>query len=229
MAFSPDMKAVEKIYFENTNEMYKLAFVHTSISFEASNIVSQTFGNILTNEKAYKKALSSKEGLFSLIYQGCMDFFRRKARKKIKLERLSQMKVPFAIDEGLVELLHLPYNVKAPLVLCVDMNYSPVEAAQIMSCSEKKVTHALERAKKQLKADNWQKAKAKLETIKLSEETFVRNFDILALDYREKGTGFATKLRLRRFKRALDVAVPFIAIGIIALIIIAYLYTQKYH
>lgn len=225
MPFNPDIDKVQKLYFENIDSLFRLAFAHTSISFEASNIISNSFRNVLTSELLYRLATSSEEGIYSLIYKGCIDFYRRKARKKIKAEKLREMKVPFEITDSTMKLLHLPTKLKAPLILH-ELGFNDESIAFITKTSSKRA-EALRNKAASLLGEDMSSVKAAITEIHLSEETHIRNFDILKFDYNE--TGFAAKQRLKRFKRMLDIAVPFIALGIIIFLVIAYFYTTQYH
>lgn len=225
MPLKADIEKIQKIYFDNIDDLYRLAFVHTSISFEASDIISNAFRNALTSELLYRLATSSREGIYALVYRGCMDFFRRKARKKIKAEKLREMKVPFEITDSMVKLLHLPMKLKAPLALH-ELGFSDEDIAFITKAPPEKAAGLRGKAVSAL-GESESAAKKAIGEIHLSEETHVRNFDILKYDFNEGG--FKARQRLRRFKRILDIAVPFIAAGIIIFLVIAYFYTTQYH
>lgn len=226
MSFSPDASAIEALYFENADDMYRLAFIHTSISFEASKIVNNTFSDILTNEKVYNKAFASRESLMKLIYNGCMDFYRRKARKKIKPEKLREMRVPFKITDLMVEILHLQTSCKAPLMLDY-MGFSLSEISFITDKSENSAQRSLDEALKRMEGSSKEEISAELESMVLSKETYVRNIDKLLYERGERG--FAASQKLRRFKRKLDIAIPFIAIAVIGFIVFAIFYTAPYY
>lgn len=216
----PDHNAVEKLYKQQASSLFMLYFIHTSQSGETRALIKEQVGDWLTDARSYAAAKTGIPAALRQAHRLCMQYYRRKPRKKIKAERLKKIQQSFPITDDLISVLHLPLDVKSPVVLCFGLGFSSQEAAIILKCSEAWVTKRLNQAKARLNKSP-EEIKAVLNNVRLPESKLDDIFDRIIVDASEKG--YSGKRRLNRWKRNLDRIITYIAAVFLILLLFAFL------
>lgn len=215
-----DSTAAEQLYRKYASPMYLLYFIHTCLGDDTSALITEQAGDWLT---APKSIAAAKAGLSAVLRQAhslCMQYYTRKPRKKIKAELLKKAQLPFPMTDKLIAVLHLPIDIKSPLVLCFGLDISQQDTAKILSCSEARVAKRLKEAQSKLNMSP-QEIRAVLDGVRPPESELSGIFDCLAVDAEEKG--YRSKRRLNRWKRNLDRIVPYISLAILLLLLLVFL------
>lgn len=221
-SFHADMDKLEALYLENADAIFLMAYIHTSLTQNTTAVIQDTMQNIAAHEKSYTLAMSGRQGLLYLLHDSCMEYQRKKPRKKVKADMLKKTSVPFEMSDLLIAILHLPYECKSSLVLCQGLGYSPAAAAGILRKSESSVSRHLAAAAARLEtAGSWNSVRQTLQSVRASLQTHQRIIDKVVVTVNEKG--FEGKQRLKRFKRGMDDAIPYMALCILALCLFSFL------
>lgn len=210
MQFLAENHELEQIYEKSAGAMYGLAFIHTSVSQNAVSIINSTMLETATNQKAFETAQSGTAGTLQILHQFCMDYYRKKARKKIKAEALKKSSLPFAVTGCLIDILHLPPAVKTPLFLRDYCGMQTAEIAKTAALSENRTRRLLEKADTALhKNYDRDTVRSTIKSIAINRQSQQRIIDKVMLLLSEKG--ILGKLQAKRVKRGLDAAIPYIA------------------
>ena len=215
--------SLETLYAEHANELYLLAYIHGTLPSEAMDILKDFFLELLTNPKSdsrlHDENLTPKLSSMRLLHETCMEYYVSKFRKKRKPDELRESSTPFSVTEDLIAILHLPSNLKTPLVLRYGLNLSAEEAGKVLNRSLKSVESACEKALNKLHKTAAEAAKT-LESVSLKDDTHQRIIDKCLVAANENGVSGQQKFR--RFKRTLDKIVPYAAAFILLICLFAY-------
>lgn len=210
----------EKLYLAQAEGMFRLAFVHSCQMAETELLIREVLAELLTAKKAMETARHGETGMLRLMHKACMRYYEKKLRKKIKLENLKKQTLPFPICDGLVQILHLPYGLKSPLVLRLGLHLSPEAAGKVLGYGPKRVEKKLKKAQKRLSMPAGE-VQALLQAVRIPESDRQHLFDRVQTDAAEQS--FRGNERLRRFTRRMDRAAPAAAALVLLLLLSGYL------
>lgn len=220
-AFSADPTQLERLYTEHIHELFALAYLHTAKPSDAEELLYGLFADISASEKANRLAMSGKDGLLRLAHRSCMDYYLAKMRKPIKERDLDAQRLPFSMSAQLKALLRLSYTMKTPLFLRYRLGLSYEESAKILGCTAGRVKSLVRRGLQKAGISEGETQKA-LHSIALgSAGTSQRIYDKLTRNLSDKK--YMDKQNTRRFKRKMDHAVPYVTLGILLILLFAFL------
>lgn len=221
--FTADHDLLEKLYLENKDHIFRIAFLHGCRTDEAITLINNTLLDIASSESRTGKSRSGA-GMLHYLHMMCMDFYRKKLRRNIKAEQLRGQSLPFGMTDILIDILHLPPDTKTPLAAHFGCGFSIEDTAKIVGKRPEFVTRQLHTAKKRLSKYSEVEIRESLESVAVNSDTHQRIIDKFILSITEKGTG--PKQSLKRFKRSLDHYVPYITLGLIVFILFCFLAVQ---
>ena len=165
-----------------------------------------------------------REGFFRAAYLNCLDnsLRRPKRRKKKKDSPLEEVPraLPFTLTDPLRQVMKLRLAHKAALFCRERLGLSGEESARVLGTSPLRAQRLAESALKKAGVTQGQ-ARANLEALAPGPENLERVWQEF-LDQQGRG-GFAARQRCRRARRFLDAAMPYLALGVVAVCAAAYL------
>lgn len=222
MAGTPELQEVSQLYFSQAPRLFALCYLHTGGPKGASALLHTLLCDLLLSPRCWKQASSGDAGLFRWAQGLCMDRYWNRPRRKRKKNAPPSAPgptLPFTMTDSLRALLDLPPQYKAPLYLRLALGWSLEDTARAAGCSPKRAESLVERGLKKAKLTP-ERAAEVLSSIAPTESGPQEIWDSFLVSREDKG--FAGSQRLRRFKRWLDSAIPFIALGVVSLCALAY-------
>ncbi len=220
----PELSQAEALYFAQAPQLFGLCYLHAAGPRGANALLHTLLCDLLYSPRRWRLAQSGRAGLFRCAHLACLDQnLKRPKRKKEKggQREAQQLKaaLPFSMSDGLRALLRLPAKYKTPLYLHLGLGWSLEETAAAAgggaNQAGKRVKAGLKRA-----GLTQERAQGLLSQLAPGGDSPQRVWDSFLTDREEKS--FAGRQRLRRFKRWLDNAVPYIALAVVALCACAY-------
>ena len=220
MAFSAELSELESLYFQHAEGLFALCFLYTGKSGTAFALMRTALCDLCYSEAQWKLAQGGEEGFFRAVHKTCMDYYvknprgKQKKRGKEASGSSSGAALPFSLTDPLRSMLRLPVKFKTPLYLCLGLGWNADRAALALGGSPARVEGLVGAALKKLDMPR-ERAQTILSSVHAGEDAVQRVWDRFLTDRDEQG--FEGKQRLRRFKRWLDNAIPYIALGVVAL------------
>lgn len=215
-----DNKKIERLYIENSEAAFRLAFVHTCSSEETRDIINGSLLDAASSESIYAKVSKSPGAYLREIHRLLIAYYKKKLRKPVKTDVLKRMNVPFEMTDIMVDILHLPIDCKTPLVLTYSCGFSVEEAAAIAGKRRGYIERQLKRAKKELSKYTDEQITACLKSIVVPETTHRRIIDKFFVSAEDKK--FGGNRVFKRFQRRADELLPYICLVIILFIIFCF-------
>lgn len=227
MADSPQLRQVEQLYLSHAEALFGLCYLHAAGPTAANALLHTLLCDLLVSPRCWRLASSGTAGLFRCAQNVCMDQYLKRPRRKRKKPQkngqehpsLPRASLPFTMTDSLRAILRLPAKYKAPLYLRLALGWNAQDTAIVAGCSPKRVEKRIAAGLKKTKLTE-DTARKILTAIAPTEYGPQEIWDGLLVDREDRN--FAGKHRLRRFRRWLDNAIPYVALGTIALCILAY-------
>ena len=235
MAFKADISKIERSYLKFADAAFALCFLSTGQGSTAFDLIRIALSDMTCSKKRSALANSTDEGFLRVFHLACTEFYEDNPRKRSRREQKQKQRarktegesagsgspvgaLPFSLSDPLRRILKLSPKYKTVLYLTLVLGWDSERAARVIRGSKKQaeilVKVALEKTR--LTKDV---AKKVLLTVN-SGGGAERIWDRFLVDREEKG--FEGKQRLRRFKRLIDTAMPYLACGALALGVIAF-------
>lgn len=223
MAFSPDLEQARKLYMPYGLELFALCYLHAGGPKGANTLLQTLLCDLITSPRCWRLASASREGLFRCAHNVCMEQYykrpkRRKKRKKGEAEP-PRPTLPFVMTDSLRAIIDLPPKYKTPLTLRLALGWGPEESAAVIGGPAARVDRLTARALKKAGLTE-ERARQALSTVAPLPDGPEEQWNSVLVDREDKS--FTGQQRLRRFKRWLDHAIPYIALGTIAFCVFAY-------
>lgn len=230
MSFSADISQLEELYLKHGEGMFALCFLYTGKAGPAFALMRTALSDITYSKKQWRLASSGEEGFYRAVYRSCMDYYEKnpsgkprkrlfKKKKKEESPSFSRSPLPFSLTDPLRAILCLPAKCKAPLYLLLGKKWDPEKAAKCLGGSPRRFQPFIAAALKKLDMPQ-ERCSAALKSISVGRDTLNAIWEHFLTDMDQQG--FEDKQRLRRFKRWMDNAVPFIALAAVAFCALAY-------
>lgn len=223
MAFSPDFRQARQVYLSHGAELFALCYLHAEGPKGASALLNTLLCDMAVSPRCWRLASSGREGLFRCAHNVCME--RAYARPKRKKKRKNgepdapRPSLPFVMTDALRALLRLPAKYKTPLYLRLALGWGAAETAAVMGGSAARVERLVARGLKKAKLTE-ERARQALRLLAPLPDGPEEQWDSFLVDREDKG--FAGQQRLRLFKRWMDHAIPYIALGVVVFCVLAY-------
>lgn len=224
-SFTPDLDQLHELYRQYGADLFALCYLQAGRPAQALDLMAASLCDMAASPKLWELAASGKEGFLRVGHLNCVDAsLRRPKRPKRKKDASGQeaprAALPFSLTDPLREILKLRLPARTALFCRERLNLSWEAAARLMGTSPARCQRLYGAALKQAKITAGQ-ARANLETLSPGEETLDAAWEEF-LSQRGQA-GFSTRQRYRRARRAMDVAMPFLALGVVAICVVAFL------
>lgn len=224
-SFTPDLDQLHELYCQYGADLFALCYLQAGRPAQALDLMAASLCDMAASPKLWELAASGKEGFLRVGHLNCVDAsLRRPKRPKRKKDASGQEApravLPFSLTDPLREILKLRLPARTALFCRERLNLSWEAAARLMGTSPARCQRLYGAALKQAKITAGQ-ARANLETLSPGEDTLDAAWEEF-LSQRGQA-GFSTRQRYRRARRAMDVAMPFLALGVVAICVVAFL------
>lgn len=224
-SFTPDLDQLHELYRQYGADLFALCYLQAGRPAQALDLMAASLCDMAASPKLWELAASGKEGFLRVGHLNCVDAsLRRPKRPKRKKDASGQeaprAALPFSLTDPLREILKLRLPARTALFCRERLNLSWEAAARLLGTSPARCQRLYGAALKQAKITAGQ-ARANLETLSPGEDTLDAAWEEF-LSQRGQ-VGFSTRQRYRRARRAMDVAMPFLALGVVAICVVAFL------
>ena len=224
-SFTPDLDQLHELYCQYGADLFALCYLQAGRPAQALDLMAASLCDVAASPKLWELAASGKEGFLRVGHLNCVDAsLRRPKRPKRKKDASGQeaprAALPFSLTDPLREILKLRLPARTALFCRERLNLSWEAAARLLGTSPARCQRLYGAALKQAKITAGQ-ARANLETLSPGEDTLDAAWEEF-LSQRGQA-GFSTRQRYRRARRAMDVAMPFLALGVVAICVVAFL------
>ena len=224
-SFTPDLDQLHELYRQYGADLFALCYLQAGRPAQALDLMAASLCDMAASPKLWELAASGKEGFLRVGHLNCVDAsLRRPKRPKRKKNASGQeaprAALPFSLTDPLREILKLRLPARTALFCRERLNLSWEAAARLLGTSPARCQRLYGAALKQAKITAGQ-ARANLETLSPGEDTLDAAWEEF-LSQRGQA-GFSTRQRYRRARRAMDVAMPFLALGVVAICVVAFL------
>lgn len=224
-SFTPDLDQLHELYRQYGADLFALCYLQAGRPAQALDLMAASLCDMAASPKLWELAASGKEGFLRVGHLNCVDAsLRRPKRPKRKKDTSGQEApravLPFSLTDPLREILKLRLPARTALFCRERLGLSWEAAARLMGTSPARCQRLYGAALKQAKITAGQ-ARANLETLSPGEDTLDAAWEEF-LSQRGQA-GFSTRQRYRRARRAMDVAMPFLALGVVAICVVAFL------
>ena len=224
-SFTPDLDQLHELYRQYGADLFALCYLQAGRPAQALDLMAASLCDMAASPKLWELAASGKEGFLRVGHLNCVDAsLRRPKRPKRKKDASGQeaprAALPFSLTDPLREILKLRLPARTALFCRERLNLSWEAAARLLGTSPARCQRLYGAALKQAKITAGQ-ARANLETLSPGEDTLDAAWEEF-LSQRGQA-GFSTRQRYRRARRAMDVAMPFLALGVVVICVVAFL------
>ena len=224
-SFTPDLDQLHELYRQYGADLFALCYLQAGRPAQALDLMAASLCDMAASPKLWELAASGKEGFLRVGHLNCVDAsLRRPKRPKRKKDTSGQEApravLPFSLTDPLREILKLRLPARTALFCRERLGLSWEAAARLLGTSPARCQRLYDAALKQAKITAGQ-ARANLETLSPGEDTLDAAWEEF-LSQRGQA-GFSTRQRYRRARRAMDVAMPFLALGVVAICVVAFL------
>ena len=224
-SFTPDLDQLHELYRQYGADLFALCYLQAGRPAQALDLMAASLCDMAASPKLWELAASGKEGFLRVGHLNCVDAsLRRPKRPKRKKDTSGQeaprAALPFSLTDPLREILKLRLPARTALFCRERLNLSWEAAARLLGTSPARCQRLYGAALKQAKITAGQ-ARANLETLSPGEDALDAAWEEF-LSQRGQA-GFSTRQRYRRARRAMDVAMPFLALGVVAICVVAFL------
>lgn len=224
-SFTPDLDQLHELYRQYGADLFALCYLQAGRPAQALDLMAASLCDMAASPKLWELAASGKEGFLRVGHLNCVDAsLRRPKRPKRKKDTSGQeaprAALPFSLTDPLREILKLRLPARTALFCRERLGLSWEAAARLLGTSPARCQRLYGAALKQAKITAGQ-ARANLETLSPGEDALDAAWEEF-LSQRGQA-GFSTRQRYRRARRAMDVAMPFLALGVVAICVVAFL------
>lgn len=224
-SFTPDLDQLHELYRQYGADLFALCYLQAGRPAQALDLMAASLCDMAASPKLWELAASGKESFLRVGHLNCVDAsLRRPKRPKRKKDTSGQeaprAALPFSLTDPLREILKLRLPARTALFCRERLGLSWEAAARLLGTSPARCQRLYGAALKQAKITAGQ-ARANLETLSPGEDTLDAAWEEF-LSQRGQA-GFAARQRYRRARRAMDVAMPFLALGVVAICVVAFL------
>ena len=224
-SFTPDLDQLHELYCQYGADLFALCYLQAGRPAQALDLMAASLCDMAASPKLWELAASGKEGFLRVGHLNCVDAsLRRPKRPKRKKDTSGQEApravLPFSLTDPLREILKLRLPARTALFCRERLGLSWEAAARLLGTSPARCQRLYGAALKQAKITAGQ-ARANLETLSPGEDTLDAAWEEFLSQQGQ--AGFSTRQRYRRARRAMDVAMPFLALGVMAICVVAFL------
>ena len=221
MAIRPELPQLEALFQRHARGLFGLCYLHGGSPRKASALLCSLLCSLLATPRWWQRAQGSPAGLFRCAQAVCMEQYYKRPKRAKKAAPAPQPGpgLPFVMTDALRALRKLPPRYKTPLYLRLALGWGAEDTAAAIGGAPARADRLVRAGLKRARLTEGRAAQA-LSAIAPAEGGPQDVWDAFLVEQSEKG--FAGRQRLRRFQRGMDSAIPYIALGVVALCVLAY-------
>lgn len=211
---------IEPLFLQNARGLFALAYLHAGGPSGAQALTHTLLCDLACSPRLWQRASSGTPGLYRCMHSLCLDqYYRRPKRKKKGQRPAPGPRLPFTLTDALRTLMRLPPRCKTPLYLHLALGWGLAEVAAVIGGPATRASRLVAAGLKRAKLTPAQAAAA-LSPVSPAEGAPEELWASFLVDHESRT--FPGQQRLRRFKRAMDRAIPYIALATVAFCVLAY-------
>ena len=225
-SFKPDLPQLKELYDQWGGDLFALCFLQAGRPACAQDLMVSALCDMASNPRLHTLALSGREGFLRAGYLTCRDAsYRRPKRHKSRKgdsgspEQGVRPALPFLMTDTLRGILKLRLPLSAALFCRERLGLDPDAASQLLGCSPLRGERLHATALKKAGITQGQ-ARAALEPLAPGAWELTRAWE--EFERQQAQPSFGARRRYRRIRRAVDTAVPYLALVVVALCATAY-------
>ena len=225
-SFKPDLPQLKELYDQWGGDLFALCFLQAGRPACAQDLMVSALCDMASNPRLHTLALSGREGFLRAGYLTCRDAsYRRPKRHKSRKgdsgspEQGVRPALPFLMTDTLRGILKLRLPLSAALFCRERLGLDPDAASQLLGCSPLRGERLHATALKKAGITQGQ-ARAALEPLAPGAWELTRAWE--EFERQQAQPSFGARQRYRRIRRAVDTAVPYLALVVVALCATAY-------
>lgn len=222
-SFKPDLPQLKELYDQWGGDLFALCFLQAGRPVYALDLMVSALCDMASNPRLHTLALSGREGFLRAGYLTCRDasYRRPKRHKRGKHSPTEGARpvLPFRMTDPLRGILKLRLPFSAALFCRERLGLDADATGQLLGCSPLRGERLHAAALKKAGITQGQ-AQVALEPLAPGEGDLARAWE--EFQHQQSQPSFGARQRYRRIRRAVDTAVPYLALGVVALCVMAY-------
>ncbi len=226
-AFRADTEQLKHLLDTWGNDLFALCYLETGGTRRAMALMTDVLCDMAAGEKLWNLAQQGREGFLRVAVLNCTDdSLRRPKRVKRKKGEIPEPRFsfPFTLTEPLRAILKLRLPHKAALFSRDRLQLPPEEGARLLGVSPARWQRLCAGAEKKAKVTRVQ-SQAALASLAPGEGVVEQVWEDFLQQQGQRG--FSLRQRYRRLHRAMDTAVPLLALGVVAVCVVAFLGVER--
>lgn len=224
-------ESLEALFTRLGDDLFALCYLHVREASGACALLRQVvFQFSLPSSKGQSQ--EPEERLLSMTLATCKDFhtWGRKRQNQLKTGKgLDPVgtpggALPFVLTDTLRLVQKLSPSQRSLVFLLCRLGRSPQQAAALLRCPTQRVAPRLAAALKKTDCTE-EKMKSQLASLALGGERLANQWDLISFHMGEKN--FLSSQKTKVFFKALDNAIPYIALAIVVFLILAVIAVQQ--
>ena len=193
---------------------FRVCYMHTKKPRDAQELLEDVFMQYLQCTQAFENEDEERLWVLRTAHQSCMDYYASKMRKKLTSAQMQRAgkDLPFVVSDELCAILKLSYPYQTMLALCFGEEDTLRFASRVIGKPAAMLRRRAEKAPA-LTGLSPEDMREWIQTIVMPDDMRSRvQYTILN---QSKDKHFGVNSRAKSFKRGLDRAIPYIALGIV--------------
>ena len=193
---------------------FRVCYMHTKKPRDAQELLEDVFMQYLLCTQAFENEEEERLWVLRTAHQSCMDYYASKMRKKLTNAQMQRAgkDLPFVISDELCAILKLSYPYQTMLALCFGEEDTLRFASRVIGKPAAMLRRRAEKAPA-LTGLSPEDMREWIQTIVMPDDMRSRVQYTILNQIKDKH--FGVNSRAKSFKRGLDRAIPYIALGII--------------
>lgn len=193
---------------------FRIAYMHAKKPKDAREILEDVFMQYGLRTQAFKNEEDERFWVLRTTHLACMDYYAKKMRKKLTdahIQRLGR-DMPFIVSKELCEIMKLPSAWLTALAVCFGEEDTAEYAAKITGRPVFLLKKRLDKACARVKLSE-EDVREWIQTIQMPDD--MRSRILYTILNEAKDKHFSINSKATAFKRRLDRAIPYVALGVI--------------
>lgn len=199
---------------------FRVCYMHTKKPRDAQELLEDVFMQYLQCTQAFENEEEERLWVLRTAHQSCMDYYASKMRKKLTNAQMQRAgkDLPFVISDELCAILKLSYPYQTMLALCFGEEDTLRFASRVIGKPAAMLRRRAEKAPA-LAGLSPEDMREWIQTIVMPDDMRSRVQYTILNQIKDKH--FGVNRRAKSFKRGLDRAIPYVALGIIVVCVLS--------
>ena len=207
-------EALQSALLRFADAAFRVCYMHTKKPRDAQELLEDVFMQYLLCTQAFENEEEERLWVLRTAHQSCMDYYASKMRKKLTNAQMQRAgkDLPFVVSDELCAILKLSYPYQTMLALCFGEEDTLRFASRVIGKPAAMLRRRAEKAPA-LTGLSPEDMREWIQTIVMPDDMRSRVQYTILNQIKDKH--FGVNSRAKSFKRGLDRAIPYIALGII--------------